>query len=206
MLVLNPSATLFPILVWLYYLRTKKSRFPKSEIDQEFPMSDKLEAEAELLAGSEASAPDPEVEKRQRRILVGILFGITILCGFFTGIKAVLFDFGSSPGFPKFLMTVTVLVLSVELFLVKKLVTKLGETESKHLPRLHLHPIIKSFKIAGHWCDVCKQRIKIGSYGYTCTPCGWDLCLQCLKKGEQGEGLMRTDSGVIPEPEITTSQ
>ena len=138
-------------------------------------------------------------------IILVIIFLINTSIQAFVGVKCVSFSFGRlSEGIAGSLLGIQVLYLMLESALSQWIVTAATKTSGHLIKQFHVHPLHYIDKLPGHYCDLCRSRMR---RGYRCKMCDFDVCVSCFtsKDKSRGEGVLRGDKGVKEEKEITNT-
>lgn len=141
---------------------------------------------------------------RKRNIVLGINFMISTWCQMQTGIKMVSFNFGDNLTLHACLLGAAIVFINIEDYLTKRLVEKLTKEDGHLFKALHPHRLYYDNTVAGHFCDLCRARIR---EGYRCKQCDFDMCQNCFRKKNRsrGEGQLRGDKGTKDEAEISST-
>jgi len=162
----------------------------------------------EVLTEKEKHAIKKRSEK-YKNLIMGFLFMILMAGEIMAGIKCVVFHFPANTTnytLSAILCGGLVLWMNLELYISKELIGELTKDTGHLFKGLHSHPLYYTDKVAGHLCDLCRRRGL--REAYRCNACDYDLCLICTKKRnkDRGEGLLRGDSGVKEEKDISNWQ
>jgi len=144
-------------------------------------------ASSTLLGSSYVRAPLTEEEKievtrtadRRRHTCLALAFVIMTWGQIQTGIKMVTFSFPDGVNFTvcAVLMGSTIAWINLEMSTLRSLVDKVTRDQGVLFRELHAHRLRYNYELAGHWCDLCRDRISKPGVGYTCRECDFDLCL-----------------------------
>jgi hypothetical protein len=113
----------------------------------------------------------------------------------YIGLKCISFNFRDE-GRQGALMGLEVLWVNILAWTLKEIIQKCTREDGLLVPSLHPHRLHLYSALAGHWCDLCGQRIAAGS-AFRCKLCDYDLCMDCYSKRDKFtlEGQIRGDKG-----------
>jgi len=137
----------------------------------------------------------------RKYFVLGLLFFFLTLCEVELGIKSVLLQ-SDTPKTVGGLLISQIFILNVQLYLVREIIDAFTRDDGYYLPGVHHHPLHFQDRL-GHWCDLCRQRLR---KGYFCPDCSFDLCELCFKKKnkEKQEHALRGDKGAREDKEVST--
>lgn len=159
-----------------------------------------------LPVAPELSDPEKLVQSRgasiRRNVLVALLFAVATGMQVYLGVKMVGFSF-TSEWTQGLLMAAGIVAINAEQSLLRQVVEHLTAEEGYLFTALHPHRIYYDETAAGHWCDLCRSRIRAA---YRCKKCDFDCCPRCFKKKDRsrGEGQLRGERGTKDEQEVSS--
>jgi len=202
------------ILVWAVEKSTLKVPSGKSiGSTKSVSLTADLDADMESVITGLPEEPEinfTEEEKKSRalkkKFFMGGVFAFLAGCEVVVGVKSVILRIVVPDGQPNYVapavfMGLIVFWINVELYLLNEILTLMTREEGILFAQLHAHPLFYG-PAEGYWCDNCRKRgLK---KAYSCPTCRYDLCEDCTKKqNKTGEGVLRTDSGVVKELELS---
>jgi ABC-type multidrug transport system fused ATPase/permease subunit len=152
---------------------------------------------------------DPEklVQSRRakfiRHSLVSVLFALATAMQVYAGVKMVGFKF-TAEWTEGILMAIVIVCVNAEQSLLRHIVGYLCKEEGYLYLALHPHRVYYDETAVGHWCDLCRSRIRAS---YRCPQCDFDCCRSCFLKRDKarGENQLRGDKGAKDEKEVSSS-
>eukprot|EP01088_Endostelium_zonatum_P013232 TRINITY_DN2765_c0_g1_i3.p1 TRINITY_DN2765_c0_g1~~TRINITY_DN2765_c0_g1_i3.p1 ORF type:complete len:382 (+),score=64.99 TRINITY_DN2765_c0_g1_i3:98-1243(+) len=137
----------------------------------------------------------------RKNIVLALIFFFLTLCEVELGVKSVLFE-SPTPKTVGGLLITQIVILNIQLYLVREIIATFTRDEGYYLAGVHHHPLYYQDRL-GHWCDLCRQRLR---KGYFCPDCDFDLCETCFKKKrrEKQEHALRGDKGARDDKEVST--
>lgn len=132
----------------------------------------------------------------RRNVVLALLFLFLTLCEVELGVKSVLIQ-SPTPKTVGSLLIIEIFIINVELYLVREIIAAFTRDEGYWIPGVHHHPLYYQDRL-GHWCDICRQRMR---KAYFCPDCDYDLCESCFKKSVKN--VLNMSYVVTKEPEMT---
>ena len=167
---------------------------PTTEVKAEHLMSHKRKVAAE----------------NRKNFMIGAIFLVSTTAQVYIGIKCIGFDGlwrerhdvmtlqGS-------LMGVSVLLVNIEAWLIKRMINTLTAEEGFLVPEFHPHRLFFQDQLSNHHCDLCRNR---SVQMYRCALCDFDACPACFNKKDKatGEGILRGDKGIKQGGDLSFAQ
>ena len=128
----------------------------------------------------------------RKNFTIGAIFIVSTISQVYTGIKCIGFR-GAWHTHPSLmslqgtLMGLSVFLINVEAWLVKRLLNALTKEEGFYVPEFHQHRLFFTV-VDGHYCDMCQSRAR---HMYRCEVCDFDACPACFKKKRPRRGLRK---------------
>eukprot|EP01127_Copromyxa_protea_P014688 TRINITY_DN4142_c0_g1_i3.p1 TRINITY_DN4142_c0_g1~~TRINITY_DN4142_c0_g1_i3.p1 ORF type:complete len:887 (+),score=187.45 TRINITY_DN4142_c0_g1_i3:40-2700(+) len=202
---------LVPVLIVIAVNKSSLKTKPQAETEEsDNKLTDDLDLDMTRnnKVGTEHAPGNSDVERKKimKKVLISAVFLLLTACEVVIGVKSILLRFEdpeASYFFSAFIMWSAVMIINIELYLTNDIINLLTREEGILFPHLHAHPLFYNNEAVGHWCDFCRSRGL--REAYRCNTCDYDLCIPCTKKKSKAgsEGVLRTDSGVIEEVELS---
>ena len=172
----------------------RRAHQPTTEVKAEHLMSHKRKVAAE----------------NRKNFMIGAIFLVSTTAQVYIGIKCIGFDGlwrerhdvmtlqGS-------LMGVSVLLVNMEAWLIKRMINTLTAEEGFLVPEFHPHRLFFQDQLSNHRCDLFRNR---SVQMYRCGLCDFDACPACFNKKDKatGEGILRGDKGIKQGGELSFAQ
>jgi len=124
---------------------------------------------------------------RRREAIMILLFAISTGMSFYNGIKCIVYEYD-----PHLLVlqgtlqALTMVIINVEYFMLRNVLSKFTEEQGELIPHIHMHPLFFETGLKCHGCDICSDQMKGPHYvAYRCRTCDFDLCPRCYKQKDK---------------------
>ncbi len=174
-----------------YGAAEKPAESPKNgEVTRESEMATLLGEDEDGGVGGGGGGGGPRGERTERwrvspdwakRLALAALFAVSAGSQLALGIKSVTAPLTVNRMLVQATVCALIVCLNAELYLGRKLLELLTQSETRLVPRSHQHALTLRKDVGWARCDRCHQRISDGTC-YSCAPCDWDVCSACLRK------------------------
>ena len=97
-----------------------------------------------------------------------LLFSLSTAEQVYTGLKVSAYEFGGGSEYLPYFMCFPVLLLNLQVYLGRTLLSEMTREAGFFLPKVHRHPVFFHKTLAFHWCDLCSVRIKGADGAWRC--------------------------------------
>ena len=148
--------------------------------------------------------------ENRKNVLIGAIFIVGTTAQVYIGVKCIGFDglwrtHHNVMTLQGALMGLSVLLINIEAWLIKRLINTLTAEEGFLVPEFHPHRLFFQTGLSRHRCDMCRNN---SVQMYRCTLCDFDACPACFNKKDKAtsEGILRGDKGIKQGGELSFAQ